>query len=212
MGKLKIKSSVLGMVGTNCYLVYDERSKEAVIIDPADNGAYILNQCRELGVTPKAVLLTHGHFDHIMAVPDLVRAFQLTVYAGKAEEKLLADPTLNLSVSYGTGVSVKQVEALEDGQELTLLGRIWKVIATPGHTAGSVCYYLEQENILFSGDTLFHESYGRTDFPTGSSRDLIASVTGKLFALPEEVEVYPGHESRTTMEHEKKYNPLASYK
>lgn len=86
MGNLKIRSQVLGIVGTNCYLAFDDELMEGVIIDPADNGPVILNQCKELGVIPKAVLLTHGHFDHICAVPDLVRAFQLPVYAGKGEE------------------------------------------------------------------------------------------------------------------------------
>ena len=151
------------------------------------------------------------HFDHICAVPDLVRAFQLPVYAGKGEEKLLSDPSMNLSVTYGDGVSLKKVEFLDDGDEISLLGRTWKVIATPGHTGGSVCYYLEEDKVLFSGDTLFCESYGRTDFPTGSGRDLVSSVVDKLFVLPEEVNVYPGHESQTTIGHEKKYNPLSSY-
>ncbi|MCI9595108.1 MAG: MBL fold metallo-hydrolase [Lachnospiraceae bacterium] len=211
MGNLKIRSQVLGIVGTNCYLAFDDELMEGVIIDPADNGPVILNQCKELGVIPKAVLLTHGHFDHICAVPDLVRAFQLPVYAGKGEENLLSDPSMNLSVTYGDGVSLKKVELLGDGEELSLLGRTWKVIATPGHTGGSVCYYLEENKVLFSGDTLFCESYGRTDFPTGNGRDLVSSVVNKLFVLPEEVNVYPGHEAQTTIGHEKKYNPLSSY-
>ncbi len=212
MGKLRIKSNVIGMIGTNCYIVYDEETKKAVIIDPAENSSFILNQCRELGVMPVAVLLTHGHADHIGAVPDLVRALRIPVYAGKMEAKLLEEPSLNLSTNFGQSVSVRQAEFLEDGQELSLLGRTWKVITTPGHTSGSVCYYLENEKVLFSGDTLFCESYGRTDFPTGSSRDLIQSVTERLLTLPEEVTVYPGHECQTTIGHEKKYNPLASYK
>lgn len=211
MGNLKIRCHVLGAVATNCYLVFDEETREAVIIDPADNGAFLLNQCDEHSLTPKAILLTHGHFDHIYAVPDLIRAFPMPVFAGKKEENLLKDPSLNLSVTYGDGVSVKRTEPVEDGQEISLLGRTWKVLETPGHTEGSVCYYLEEENMLFSGDTLFCESYGRTDFPTGSSRKLTASVTEKLFSLPDKVNVYPGHESQTTIGHEKKYNPLAAY-
>lgn len=212
MGNLKIRTQVLGLIGTNCYLVFDDEKKEAVIIDPADNGALILNQCRELDVVPRAVLLTHGHFDHICAVPDLVRAFRIPVYAGEKETEILKDPSLNLSAAYGQGVSIRQVEPLSDGQELSLLGRTWKVLATPGHTGGSVCYYLPGDKVLFSGDTLFNESYGRTDFPTGSSRELADSVVNRLLTLPEEVNVYPGHESQTTIGHEKKYNPLAAYR
>lgn len=212
MGKLRIKNNVIGMLGTNCYLVYDEETKKAVIIDPAENSSFILTQCRELGVLLQAVLLTHGHADHIGAVPELVRALRIPVYAGKGEAKLLEEPSLNLSTNFGRAVSVTGAELLEDGQELELLGRSWKVIATPGHTAGSVCYYLEQEKVLFSGDTLFCESYGRTDFPTGSSRELIQSVTEALLVLPEDVAVYPGHECQTTIGHEKRYNPLAPYR
>lgn len=212
MGNLRIRTQVLGLIGTNCYLVFDDEKKEAVIIDPADNGALILNQCRELDVVPRAVLLTHGHFDHICAVPDLVRAFRIPVYAGEKETEILKDPSLNLSAAYGQGVSIRQVEPLSDGQELSLLGRTWKVLATPGHTGGSVCYYLPEDKVLFSGDTLFCESYGRTDFPTGSSRELADSVVNRLLTLPEEVNVYPGHESQTTIGHEKNYNPLAAYR
>lgn len=212
MGNLRIRTQVLGLIGTNCYLVFDDERKEAVIIDPADNGALILNQCRELDVVPKAVLLTHGHFDHICAVPDLVRAFRIPVYAGEKEMEILKDPSLNLSAAYGQGVSIRQVEMLSDGQELSLLGRVWRVLATPGHTGGSVCYYLPEDKVLFSGDTLFFESYGRTDFPSGSSRELVDSVVNRLLTLPEEVNVYPGHESQTTIGHEKKYNPLAAYR
>lgn len=209
MGKLVIKHNVLGMVGTNSYLVYDPEKGRAVLIDPADNSDFLLNQCREMGVKPEAVLLTHGHFDHIGAVRELVRAFPMPVYGGRREERLLGDPQLNLSAVYGSALTVKEPHLLDDGQELTLLGRTWKVIATPGHTAGSVCYYLEQEKVLFSGDTLFCESYGRTDFPTGSAGELQHSIREKLLVLPEDTTVYPGHEEQTTIGHEKRYNPLA---
>lgn len=209
MGKFVIKNNVIGMIGTNCYLVYDSEKRGAVLIDPADNAGFLLNQCRELGLVPEAVLLTHGHFDHIGAVREMVRSFPMPVYAGRQEEKLLSDPQLNLSAAYGAPVTVKAPHLLDDGQEISLLGRKWKVIATPGHTEGSVCYYVEQEKALFSGDTLFCESYGRTDFPTGSGRALRDSVTEKLFVLPEDTIVYPGHEAQTDIGHEKRYNPLA---
>ncbi len=209
MGKLQIKSQVIGMIGTNCYLVFQEETREAVVIDPAENAPFILNWCKELNVIPSAILLTHGHGDHIGGVEDLLRTFRIPVYAGKEEEGLLKDPYVNLSADFGRGISIKDARLLEDGQELTLLGCPWKVIATPGHTRGSVCYYLEEEKVLFSGDTLFCESYGRTDFPTGSSRELTQSIREKLFVLPEDVTVYPGHEGYTTIGHEKRYNPMA---
>lgn len=209
MGKIQVNSRVIGMIGTNCYLVFQQETREAVVIDPAENAPFILNWCKELQVTPVAVLLTHGHGDHIGGVEDLLRAFRVPVYAGKEEEALLKDPYLNLSADFGQAVSIKDAVLLEDGQELDLLGCTWKVLATPGHTRGSVCYYLEEEKLLFSGDTLFCESYGRTDFPTGSSRELMRSIQEKLLVLPDEVKVYPGHESDTTIGHEKRYNPLA---
>ena len=121
MGKFVIKNNVIGMIGTNCYLVYDSEKRGAVLIDPADNAGFLLNQCRELGLVPEAVLLTHGHFDHIGAVRELVRSFPMPVYAGRQEEKLLSDPQLNLSAAYGAPVTVKAPHLLDDGQEISLL-------------------------------------------------------------------------------------------
>lgn len=211
MGRLTVGNNVIGPIGTNCYIVSEEGGKEAVIIDPAADGAFILAQCRKLGAEPVAILLTHGHGDHIGGVPELVDTLGLPVYAGEGEKALLADPALNLSPDLGGMVSVKEAEGLRDGQVLFFLGHKWQVIATPGHTAGGVCYYLEEDKLLFSGDTLFHMSYGRTDFPTGDTRALIRSVTEKLLILPEDVTVYPGHEGQTTIGDERRYNPLAGY-
>lgn len=214
MSDFRIKTCVLGAVSTNCYLVYNDRTKEAVIVDPAANGPYILNRCRELGITPVGVFLTHGHFDHIMAVPDIKRAYgSIRVYALEAEDAMLADPGLNLSVSFeGKQVGFHGDVLLHDGDELELLGFHWRVLATPGHTAGSACYYLPEEEALLSGDTLFQESYGRTDLPTGSSSQIVRSILDVLFELPDGVMVYPGHGDPTTMEHEKKRNPIAFYR
>lgn len=212
MSDFRIKACVLGDVSTNCYIVYREGTDEAVIVDPADNGAYLLNKCRELGVKPVAVLLTHGHFDHIMAVEDIRRAFRCKVYAHMDEERLLKDPSLNLSGTLGTEQTALEADCLlRDGEVLDLIGYGWKVMATPGHTAGSVCYYIESEGVLISGDTLFAESLGRTDLPTGNSADIIRSITKTLFLLPDSTMVYPGHGEPTTIGHEKRYNPVAAY-
>ena len=166
MSDIRIKTCVLGQVSTNCYLVYDEQTKEGVVIDPADNAPYILNTCSELGINLTAVLLTHGHFDHIMAVPDVLRAFRVKVYAYEAEENMLADTKLNMTGGFrGPQTSLHADVLLHDGQELELLGTRWKVLFTPGHTAGSCCFYLPDEGIIFAGDTLFCGSYGRTDLP-----------------------------------------------
>lgn len=214
MSDFRIKTCVLGAVSTNCYLVYNDRTREAVIVDPAANGPYILNKCRELGITPVGMFLTHGHFDHILAVPDLKRSFgSMKVYALAEEGPLLEDPRQNLTYSFqGNQISLRPDVELHDGEELELLGFRWKVLSTPGHTAGSACYYLPDEEVLLSGDTLFQESYGRTDLPTGSSRQMVKSILEVLFELPDGVMVYPGHGDPTTMEHEKQRNPLAAYK
>ena len=204
MGNFRISTFVLGAVSTNCYLVYHNESREAVIVDPADNGAYVLNKCREMDVKPVAILLTHGHFDHIMAVKDICRAFPCPVYAGWKEEGLLQEPSMNLSGSMGTEPVFLEADVLvKDGQVLPLMGFDWKVLETPGHTAGSVCYYVEAERAVFSGDTLFADSMGRTDLPTGDRKAIIHSITKKLFLLPGETRVYPGHGESTTIAVEK---------
>ena len=212
MGDLRIKTCVLGAVSTNCYLVYDEGTKAAVVVDPADNGAYILNRCRELGIEPQAILLTHGHFDHILAAADVRRAFGIKIYVSEKEDAMLADASLNLSGDMGSDVTVLHGDVLlHDGDELELIGRHWKVLETPGHTSGSVCYYIPEEDVVFAGDTLFCESYGRTDLPTGSSSQLVRSILDKLFVLPEDTMVYPGHGEATVIGSEKKFNPLSVY-
>lgn len=213
MSDFRIKSYVLGGVSTNCYIIYREGTGKAVVVDPADNGAYLLNKFRELSVEPEAILLTHGHFDHILAVEDIRRAFHCKVYVHMDEERLLKDPSLNLSGTLGTEqMGLNADYLLKDGEVLHLLGYDWRVISTPGHTAGSVCYYIESENVLISGDTLFAESLGRTDLPTGSVSDIIQSIIKKLFVLPDDTMVYPGHGDPTTIGHEKQYNPVAPYR
>lgn len=213
MSKFRIKTCTVGQMGTNCYIVYQEDLKRGVIVDPGENGPYILNTCRELGVTPEAVALTHGHFDHIMAVEEVKEAFPgILVYAAEKEAGLLADPGLNLSQVFGKGFSVKADRLMREGDIMNLAGMKWTVMETPGHTAGSVCFLPEGEGVVISGDTLFAESLGRTDFPTGSAAEIIKSITGKLFVLPEDTMVYPGHGDPTTIGHEKKYNPVAFYK
>ena len=212
MSNLRIKTMVLGAVSTNCYLVYHEETKKAVIIDPADNGPYIIRQCQLLGLKPEAVLLTHGHFDHMLAAVELKKQYGCPICAGAEEAAMLRDPSLNLSGTCGTeqtGFEADQL--LRDGQEVSFAGYQWKVIATPGHTAGSVSYYIEEEGVLFSGDTLFAESLGRTDLPTGNARIIIRSIIDKLFILPEDTMVYPGHDHPTSIGHEKVANPVVPY-
>ncbi|MCL1822772.1 MAG: MBL fold metallo-hydrolase [Oscillospiraceae bacterium] len=206
---MKIIINVLGPVQTNSYFIINEDINETFIIDPEEDAHYIIKKCKELQVKPVAILLTHGHFDHVGAVGDLKELLKLPVYAGAEEEKLLADPALNGSAKLGrTPLTVKTDKWLKDGEITELAGFFVKTIATPGHTSGSVCYYIENENVLFCGDTLFNESFGRTDFPTGSQEKLADSIINKLFTLPDETVVYPGHGGSTTIRHEKENNPI----
>lgn len=208
MSDFRIKTCVLGPVSTNCYILYRQGGREAVVVDPADNGGYIANQCKELGVIPSAVVLTHGHFDHIMGIDDLRREFPVPVYVHEGDRETLLDPALNLSSSYTNGYTFDGADYIRDGQRLELAGFSFQVIHTPGHTPGGVCYYLESEGVLFSGDTLFQNSVGRTDFPNSSMSDLIRSLREKVMKLPDDVKVYPGHMGETTIGHERKYNPF----
>lgn len=208
MNQIEIKSFVLGMVSTNCYLIVNKATDEVLIVDPADEAYRISRAIDEKGWKPVAVLLTHGHFDHIMAVNDLKDKYQVPVYAHVDEEDVLNEVSLNMSSMIGRTFCAKADYLVRDGQELQLAGLKLIVFHTPGHTKGSVCYYLPEEKVLMSGDTLFHCSVGRTDFPTGSMRQLVRSVKEKLFVLPDDVTVYPGHDSITTIGYEKKYNPF----
>ena len=211
MATLKMIKMVLGSVNTNCYLLYNADTKETLIVDPADSAPAIEKKCHENGLKPVAILLTHGHFDHILACSQLKGKFGINIYAHEDEAELLADGELNLSENWMGLCKVVPDVLLKDNQILELAGFEIKVIHTPGHTKGGVCYYFEDNKILMSGDTLFLESFGRTDFPGSSTRDIVRSICQKLLVLPDDVKVYPGHDDPTTIGYEKQYNPVARY-
>lgn len=210
MGDIKISKITLGCYMTNCYFLYREGSKETIVVDPADKGERIYEGLTERGLEVKAILLTHGHFDHILGVKGLKEKAGCKVYAYEEEDPLLMDPAVNVSEGIGRPVMIKADHFFKDGECCTLAGMTFKVIHTPGHTQGSCCYYFEEAGILISGDTLFCESVGRTDFPTGSSRKIIESITTKLSVLPENTKVYPGHGESTTIGYENENNPYIS--
>ena len=208
MSDFRIKTYVLGGVSTNCYLVFREGEKTAVIIDPADNADYLKNKCREFGVKPEAVLLTHAHFDHIMGIDKVIDRYgEMPVYVEESDLELLHTPSMNESTVYTNGYSYPGGDVIHDGDVLHLIGEDFRVIHTPGHTQGGVCYYVEKEGVLFSGDTLFCCSVGRSDFATSSTSALIRSIKEKLFLLPDETKVFPGHMGATTIGNEKVNNP-----
>lgn len=208
MADLKIGRIMLGICQTNCYFVYREGSSQALVFDPADKGDYIYNGLKEKGFTVAAILLTHGHFDHIWGVEALKELSGVKVYAYEEEREVCENASVNVSKGAGRPCIVQADTYLKDGEERTIEGISFKLLATPGHTKGSCCYYFEDDKILISGDTLFQESVGRTDLPTGSMSTLVRSVKEKLMPLPEDVRVYPGHGEATTIRYEKQYNPF----
>lgn len=217
MADVKIGRMVLGMYQTNCYFVYRTGHSEAIVIDPADNGDKIADALERNGFQVAAVFLTHGHFDHIWGCEALLAAVNekeqgepVKLYAGEAEKELLQSPRMNVSQSMHRPCTLEADVYVKDGEELEIAGIKCKVLATPGHTAGGTCYYFEEAGFVVCGDTLFAESVGRTDFPTGSMSTLVRSIKEKLFILPEETTAYPGHGDSTTIGHEKKYNPFCA--
>lgn len=204
----KIDVSILGMVGTNCYLLENTDTKECVLIDPADSPDKISQMIEKSGCELKGILLTHGHFDHIMAVDAVRDKYNVKVYASCDEKNTLAMPHINLGEAYGMNLSVKADVWHKDGDIIELAGFKIKAIHTPGHTEGGTCYYIEDIGVLFSGDTLFCESVGRTDFPGGSMSAIVRSIKEKLMVLPEDTKVYTGHGEGTSIGYEKVNNPF----
>ncbi len=208
MAELKIGRLMMGVCQTNCYFVYEEGKREVIFIDPADNGAYIYDRLQEKGFTVAGILLTHGHFDHIWGLAELREHSGAKVYAYAGEKALCGDARLNVSAGAGRACTADVDVYGNDGDEITIAGITCRLIATPGHTEGSCCYYFPDGGFLISGDTLFAESVGRTDLPTGDMGALVRSVKEKLFVLPDETRVYPGHGEATEIGYEKKYNPF----
>lgn len=206
---MKVTGMTLGMVGTNVWICVNEETKEAFVVDPADGAEQIEAKLAQNQWTLKGILLTHGHFDHIGAVEALRNAYQVPVWAAEAERELLSDVEANLSGSWtGRPIRVKADRWLQDLDCFMLAGMRIQMILTPGHTAGSCCYYLAEEHVLLSGDTLFAGSCGRTDLPTGSMNAIVRSIRERLFALPPETEVYPGHGETTSIGWEQRSNAM----
>ena len=217
-GEIKIGRMVLSSFGTNTYFLYREGTGKAIVVDPANEGTKIYAALFKHDLKVEGILLTHGHGDHIWGLDALKGAVNrerlekglepAKVYALEAEKELLGNAEKNVSAMFGRPCSVVADEWLKDGQELSLADMTLRVIATPGHTAGGCCFYIQEAGFLISGGTLFCLSVGRTDFPTGSMSTLVRSIRDKLFCLPEDTKVYPGHGESTTIGYEKENNPF----
>ena len=208
MNNLELQKCILGPVYTNCYFLKNKVTGEMIIIDPADCPEKIEQKVMQMDGKPVAILLTHGHFDHITAVEAVKEKYHIPVYACHQEEEMLREPVMNMTCHYEKSCSIVPDVFLDDLDVFRTAGFSIQIIHTPGHTKGSCCYYLKDEGVLFSGDTLFCGSVGRTDFPGGSASDIVRSLHKLLDSLPEETEVYPGHDVSTTIGYEKRYNPF----
>lgn len=198
---------IVGPVCTNCYLLVNHKTGELLVVDPGDQAQLIEKQIEKTGAKPVAILLTHGHFDHAGAAEALADKYQISIYAHEAERETLEDPGLNLCGMIGEHKVYHADIFVKDEEVLNLAGFSIRVFFTPGHTIGGCCYYIADEKILFSGDTLFQESVGRTDFPRGSASDLIRAIREKLMPLPNDVTVYTGHDESTLIGYERMHNP-----
>ncbi len=207
--RLELEQYAVGPIGTNCYFAIERQSGEALIVDPGAEAERLASALEEKQCHPVAILLTHGHFDHAGAALPLAERYEIPVFAHEAEQKTLDDPQFNLSgMIGGEGVRYFADVYVRDMQEIRLAGFSIRVLFTPGHTEGGCCYYLPYEDVVFSGDSLFCGSVGRTDFPGGSASVLVQSVRDKLLTLPDNTLVLPGHDARTTIEQERMYNPF----
>lgn len=192
---MKIHCMQVGMIQTNCYILWDENKKKALIIDPGADGEKVLKWIAGEGLSPEAILLTHGHFDHTGGIKRIREQTGIPLYVHPDEGPMLPH-----------ALRQSGFNALRDGESLRLGGLELKVLHTPGHTPGSVCFLTG--DTLFSGDTLFAGTIGRTDLHGGDSKAIIASIHQRLAPLPDEVTVYPGHGPDTTIGRERRVNPF----
>lgn len=204
---MNIEKITIPIYETNCYII--RNNNECIIFDCGGLDE-IYKYLKNNYLTPKIIFLTHGHYDHISAISFIKRNFKDTkVIAYKEEKEIIEDPNKNLSdPMFGAPYVYKSVEYKEDGEIINIFNYDIKIIKTPGHTIGSCCYYIEKEKTLFAGDTLFYETYGRYDLPTGSLKDIINSVGVELMKLPDNTKVYTGHGIATTIGHEREKNEL----
>lgn len=209
---LKIKQFSVNPLGENCYVISNEQGEAAII----DCGAYEPSECEQIsnyiqaeGLIPKHVLLTHGHFDHIFGLPFLYKNYGLKPSLHEADKTWYEHANEMCIAVFGVGLREEMPEIgnwLVDGQTILLGNDELKVICTPGHTQGGVCFYNAKQGLLFSGDTLFYGSVGRTDLEGGNQMQELRSICEKLLVLPDETKVFPGHGGATTIGYECEYN------
>jgi len=204
---MRIEKMILGTIDTNTYIVIGEDQRSAVLIDPSSEAKRLIARIEALEITIKAILITHGHFDHIGAVMEINKYLKVPVIAHELEAEMMADSTKNLSLLFnGQAITAQATQFVVDGEILTFgQGLTFQALQVSGHSPKSICYYSQEAEALFSGDTLFKNGVGRVDLYEGSPLDLCKYIRSHLFALPETTTVYPGHGLETTILHEKKF-------
>jgi len=207
--KNKVITLVVGSVRTNAYIYYNEENRCGVIIDPGAEANKILVEVKAHNLDIQGIFLTHGHFDHTKAADEVRNALDVPIYALEEDADLANNPDQNGTAAFKMKpMTVTIDKILHDNEELDFgFGKI-QVLHTPGHTHGSVCFYAPDDDIIFTGDCLFKEAYGRYDFPTGKLSTLKNSLQRLFATLPEKTLVYPGHMETTTIGHEKTHNPI----
>lgn len=195
-----------GAYGTNCYIVYDESSNYGFVIDPGEDGDEIINIINKKCIKIKFIILTHGHFDHTGAVNMIKNEFKIPVFINEKDNALVSGDGKNNGNLLQSSDTIIIDRFINDGEIINYGNESLKIIYTPGHTEGGISVQIG--NVLFSGDTLFRSSIGRTDFKGGSYEQLIDSIKKKLLVMPDETEVYPGHGTSTTIGFERKNNPF----
>lgn len=207
---MNVKIFMGGDDSATSYIIYNEQ-REAVLIDPSFKATKIVKWLKEESINLLAILLTHGHFDHIEGIEEVKKSFSCLIYIEKSDEVLLDNPYKNGSVLFGKYVQVvEKTENLWDEETLHFSDIEVQVIHTPFHTPGSVCFYFPKIQSLFAGDTLFYRSIGRTDLPLGNAKDVANSLLKlkKLYETNGDMKVYPGHGNSTSLEKEMEFNPF----
>jgi len=206
---VKIDTFILGSYETNCYILREsETAKECLLVDVGLEPGRLIDFSRQNKLNPVAIILTHGHIDHIAGVIALRAEFpNIKVYIHKLDADMLTEAHSNLSAMMGAAFSTKPADLfIEDKSIIEQAGIKLEALHTPGHTPGGICLYSKDEGIVFTDDALFADSVGRTDFPAGSMVQLVKSIREKLFTLPDDTIVYPGHGPTTTIAREKTHN------
>ncbi len=204
-----VEQIVVGPLQTNCYIVVDEGTGEAIVIDPGGDADRILAAVERLNAAVRMVVNTHGHFDHIMANREVLEATGAPLAIHPADANMLSNPLRSFSFFLGNfRPSPPATVSLEEGAHLRVGSAVLQVLHTPGHSPGSISLWCADEGVLFSGDALFNLGIGRADFPGGSYKVLLQSIRQKLFTLPDETVVYSGHGPKTTIGYERRHNPF----